>query len=341
MATEPTSDEAGLAALLRAAEGRNPAAMTALAKRTLIGRGAPLAQRESVKLLATAAELGDADAAEVMATLTGAGAWTPQSWPGALDLLVQAAEGGSSRARRQLTILAGDRDLAEAIGAGGQVGDGWRRLRASVDIDAWLATPERQVLCEAPRIRAVAGFTSAGACDWLMEQSRGKLQPSMMFDGQKSTFLATRTCSDFVFDIIVAGVVLVLVRARIEAVTRLSTVAMEPPQIFHYAEGQEIKPHYDYLYDGESGYGRDGSYQGDRIATFLLYLNDDYEGGELDFPRVGVRHRGRKGDGVYFAHVDGDGKPDKLSLHAALPIIKGEKYILSQWIHDRPFVVNL
>jgi hypothetical protein len=329
----PTLDaeDARLAELLKDADRRDPAAMTALARRVLIGRNAPAAPHEAVGLLIRAAELGHADASEILATLTGAGAWMPQDWNGALDRLVEAAELGSERARAQLRILAVE-------GAAAQ--DDWRGLRSSIDLGVWLETPERQTLCEAPRVRAAPGFAGPAVCEWLMDKARGHLQPSMMFDGQKSTFLATRTCSDFVFDIMVAGLVLVLVRTKIAAVTRLPTVAMEPPQIFHYALGQEIKPHYDYLYDGKTGYGRDGGYQGDRIATFLLYLNDDYDGGELDFPRVGLRHRGRQGDGVYFAHVDGAGQPEKLSLHAALPITRGEKFILSQWIHDRPFTAN-
>ena len=69
-----------------------------------------------------------------------------------------------------------------------------------------------------------------------------------------------------------------------------------------------------------------------------MWLNNDYEGGELEFLRVEYRHRGKMGDGIFFASQF-EGKPDKMSAHAALPVTKGEKYILSQWIHDRPFTV--
>jgi predicted 2-oxoglutarate/Fe(II)-dependent dioxygenase YbiX len=67
-----------------------------------------------------------------------------------------------------------------------------------------------------------------------------------------------------------------------------------------------------------------------------MYLNDDYEGGELDFVKVGYSHKGKTGDGIFFASMR-EGKPDRKSLHAAKPITRGEKYILSQWIHDRAF----
>jgi len=111
---------------------------------------------------------------------------------------------------------------------------------------------------------------------------------------------------------------------------------MEPPQIFHYATGQGIDAHYDSLYDGEHGYGRDGTYEGDRLATLLMYLNDDYEGGVLEFVKVGYKYRGKTGDAIFFASLRG-GRFDEQALHGASTVTRGEKFILSQWIHDRPF----
>jgi hypothetical protein len=77
----------------------------------------------------------------------------------------------------------------------------------------------------------------------------------------------------------------------------------------------------------------------DRSFAVSLNLNDDFEGGELEFPLVGQRFKGETGDALYFAHVNQSGGPERLSLHAGLPIVRGEKYVLSQWIHDRPLVM--
>ncbi len=311
------------------AERGSAAAARALGVRLLVGRDAPFDPKKGLTLLVAAADQGEAEALAQLATLNAAGAWVPPNWGAALAFLQRAAERGSARAQGQLRILA--RDLASSD---------WAALRAGVDLDAWRRPPERRALCEAPRIRAVEAFVPHEVCDWLMARAAGRYRPSMMFDGQKSTFLATRTCSDFKFDIVEADCVLQVVRERIAAITGMPTATFEPPQIFHYALGQEIKPHYDALRLGDQGYGQGGTYKGDRIATFLLYLNDDYDGGELEFPKVGVKHRGKAGGGVYFAHVDGDGIPDRKSLHAALPITRNEKFILSQWIHDRPFAAS-
>lgn len=326
--------------LLRsAAKAGNAAAASALGLRLLVGKAAPFDPKTAISLLTAAADRGEPEALAQLATLKGAGAWTPQNWGEALDLLARAAENGSERARGQLLILSGDRTLVEQARSGR--GGSWRALRAAVDLNAWLVLPERRVLCNAPRIRVVENFVPAEVCAWLIARGQGKYQRSLMFDGQKSSALDSRTCSDFKFDIVEADLVLQIVRERVSAITGVLSPAFEPPQIFHYALGEEIKAHYDGLRLGDQGYGQGGAYKGDRISTFLLYLNDDYDGGELVFPKVGVQFKGRTGDGIYFAHVDEGGTPDTLSLHAALPVTRNEKFILSQWIHDRPFTAAL
>lgn len=326
----------GIEELRHVAEPRDIQSMTALGTALLVGRDAPFEPDKGATLIASAVERGDAQAMSVMATLKGAGAWTSQSWPEALALLQRAAEGGAADARAQLIMLAGDQVLADHARCHKDVPELWRRLRESVDLERWIVpTPPTQV-CDWPKIWTVRNFATPELCAWLVSRGKDKLRPSQMFTGQKSIFLATRTCSDFAFTLVEGGVVLLLLRIRISVATTLKTEQMEPPQIFHYALGEEIKPHYDSLYDGEHPYGRDGTYQGDRLATFLMYLNDDYEGGELDFVKVGFTYKGETGDGIFFASMR-EGKPDPKSLHGAHPVTKGEKYILSQWIHDRPF----
>ena len=309
---------------------------TARAARLLVGHGVDQSPEEGMSLLLRAVECGEADAMCLMAALKGAGAWTQQSWPDALDLLQASAEHGWRDARVQLALLTNDTALAAKIHEGADEPDLWRRAKESIDLQGWVVPPEPRQVYESPRIWTVEKFASSELCDWIVSRARGKLKQAMLFDGKEARLNANRTNSDFVFNIVESGVVMLLVRFRVSAVTQLPIPNMEPPQIFHYALGQEIGAHYDFLFDGTHGYGRTGSYQGDRLATFLLYLNDDYQGGELEFPKVKFRHRGRKGDGVFFASQV-SGKPDRMSLHAALPVTSGEKWILSQWIHNQTF----
>ncbi|HEU0134522.1 MAG TPA: 2OG-Fe(II) oxygenase, partial [Allosphingosinicella sp.] len=74
-----------------------------------------------------------------------------------------------------------------------------------------------------------------------------------------------------------------------------------------------------------------------RILTALLYLSEDYEGGETSFPRTGLSYRGAAGDALIFSNVGADGRADPLALHAGLPVTRGTKYLASRWIRAARF----
>ena len=76
--------------------------------------------------------------------------------------------------------------------------------------------------------------------------------------------------------------------------------------------------------------------RGQRTETFLIYLNDDYSGGETHFPELGLSHVGARGDALVFSNVDAAGKPDDATRHAGLPPTSGEKWLFSQWIREFP-----
>lgn len=63
---------------------------------------------------------------------------------------------------------------------------------------------------------------------------------------------------------------------------------------------------------------------GQRQLSALLYLNDDYEGGELDFPRQGLRYNPKAGAMILF--------PSNFCFpHASLPVQRGTKYVVATW----------
>lgn len=110
----------------------------------------------------------------------------------------------------------------------------------------------------------------------------------------------------------------------------------EDLQVVHYERGQEYTPHHDW----------DGTSKVTRYVTMLLYLNDqesDGAGGETRFPkaragdgREGIQVRPKVGRAVIFYDQLADGNCDDFSLHAALPVRKGEKWLANFWIHNGP-----
>lgn len=316
--------------LRRRADAGDARAMADLGARLLDGRHGPPSPQEGFARIAAACERGDPEAAAMTATLEGAGAGRPQNWQRALDFLQLAAERGSERAQAQLKLLS-----RSAFGSGDP--GVWKRLRDGIDIQALVTSPAKRSLSESPRIRAIETFASDAECEWLMSQAGRRLAPAMVFDsatgaGRRET---ARSNSATELGLLDMDMVALVIRARISHAAGLPTPAFEPTQVLHYSVGQTFERHFDFLDVGEAGYARDVAWRGQRIATFLLYLNDGYQGGETDFPAAALRHRGRRGDGLLFANVDRSGAPDRLTLHAGLPPTAGEKWVLSQWIRDR------
>ncbi|HYD38901.1 MAG TPA: 2OG-Fe(II) oxygenase [Allosphingosinicella sp.] len=309
------------------AEGGDSEAMLALGARLLAAGGDPA---EANAWVEAASAAGSADAAALMATLEAMGAARPQNWKRALDCLELAARRGSDRARGQLSLLARTPPAAEGEAD-------WGELRQRIDVAALTAAPPRRPVSEQPRIRVLEGFATAAECDWVTSIARGRLNPAWVWDPVTGANRPDPSRTNRGLDLgpFQMDVAVQVLRARISAASNLPLPVFEPAQVMHYSVGQQFLPHHDFLNPAQPGDRAQIARMGQRIATFLLYLNDDYEGGETEFLKTGFTYRGRKGDALLFANVDGAGAPDPLTKHAGRPPTKGEKWILSQWIRDR------
>jgi prolyl 4-hydroxylase len=188
-----------------------------------------------------------------------------------------------------------------------------------------------------PRIATVEKFVSPEICDWLIAHAKPKLERAVVFDAEKGTRIDPgRSNSAHHFPMMEKDLVFLLVQSRIAAVTERTMNDMEVPAILHYALGEEFLPHVDFVSTEMPAYAQQVAAMGQRVVTFLLYLNDDYEGGETEFPRTNIRFKGAKGDALLFVNVDASGAPDYSTLHAGLSPTSGEKWLLSQWIRSHP-----
>ena len=266
--------------------------------------------------LAAATDAGDCDAAHRLAVLTAMGLGVRQDWGAALDRLRQSAELGSLAARRQLQLLEGP---------------------GGVDIRAWLAPSAPRTLLEGPAVFSIEGFLPDAVCDWLRDKAAAAMEPALVYDpltgeGRRES---VRTNAAARFELDRMDVVLAVVRERIARAAGLPVPGLEWTQVLHYAVGQTFDWHVDWLDPATPGYAADLAARGQRIATCLVFLNDDFEGGETAFEAGGLRHRGRKGDAVMWANTLPDGSVDRRTRHAGLPPTTGEKWVLSQWLRGR------
>jgi prolyl 4-hydroxylase len=281
-----------------------------------------------------------AEIAHYLAVKAAEGVSVPQNWARALDLLQRSAQLGSRLAQAELAALSGQWTLAQDILAGEAVPEsGWSGLRSSIDLAKWLEPPPRQIVSEGPRIAVVEDIAASEMCDWLIARARPRLKPAKIRDratGESGTS-SVRTGSSCHFRRPDSDLIFAILRARIAKITEMQVDAMEIPYVSHYSVGQEFLPHFDITINPESpDYEEKLAKDGQRVLTLLLYLNDNYEGGETEFPVLGERWKGRKGEALFFWNVAPDGALDERTLHAGLPVTRGEKWILTQWIMGRP-----
>ncbi|KAG5554888.1 hypothetical protein RHGRI_012450 [Rhododendron griersonianum] len=125
----------------------------------------------------------------------------------------------------------------------------------------------------------------------------------------------------------------------------------EDMQVLRYEQGQRYDPYYDYFVD-EVNIAEGGH----RIATVLLYLSDVTKGGETVFPaaeesphhssstsdddlsgcaKKGISVKPRKGDALLFFSLYPNAIPDPSSVLGGCPVIEGEKWLATKWIHDK------
>ena len=317
--------------LARAAQTGDAEALTRLGLRLLTGRDAPFLPAEGARMLANAVDRGSAEAMESLAVLIGAGFYARQSWDAALDLLAQAAEAGSHSARGQLALLTGK----------SADGGAWRDLRRTVDVARWTGPAETRSLSESPRVLAVSAVIPPEVCDWIIGQSAGRLERAELYDpktGKPMQGTETRLNRIANFDLAGTNLANLFVQARMAATIGAPMQMLEAFAVLHYVPGEEYGDHYDFLDPAIPAYAAELAQRGQRVATCLIYLNDDYEGGETEFPKLGLRFRGRKGDALIFFSTDASGGPDLRTVHRGCTPTSGEKWLLSQFFRNRPVV---
>ena len=305
-----------------------------LGKRLLTGDRAPWLPTDGARLIVDAAAAGGAEAAARSAVLAAMGAYVAQSWSDALEMLVLAAERGWPAARGALETLAGD---AAAGRSAAESRDRWRRLAQAIDLRSWLRSPRATTLSEQPVVRSIPALASDAVCAWLIERASGRLERARVYDafvGSEATSeQRTNTAASFTLGEV--DFVQALLQARMAAACGIAPEQMEAPAILHYEPGEQITDHFDFVDPRTPHHAEQIAKYGQRVITFLVYLNDDYAGGETAFPRIGLEHKGRSGEGLFFVNVLPTREPDLRTAHAGRPPARGEKWVVSQFIRDR------
>ena len=284
--------------------GSDPEALFLLANWRLAGQVVRRDLAAARNLFRGAAEAGHEEAASIYTAFVGNGTGGAADWPAALRLLEQSPDASAERA------LIAKMQLSPA-------GDP-------------LELPQEERLSDRPHVSSFPALFTSAECDFLIAQAKPWLQPSVVIDPQSGRQLRNpvRTSDGMSFTLVLESPAIHALNRRLAAATGTDVRQGESLQVLRYRSGQEYKPHFDAV-AGEPN---------QRILTILVYLTEDYEGGETVFLRTGLKFKGKRGDALVFRNALPDGRADEMAQHAGLPVTKGEKLIASRWIRARPFV---
>lgn len=340
----------------RAAAAGNTAAQVQLGRQSLLGLGMTASVSDAVAQFRAAAEAGDADAQFELACLSYRGQGVNRDLDLAARQLQRAATAGHPGALGSYALLAlelGQSALFE-LAAGAAVAARNERLDTALGgrIAARALEPgetlpqldfppppklDGQVL--AAGVRVFPKLIRADECRYLIETARPYLMPSHTVHPQTGQAVRNelRTSHGWSFHPTQEDIAIMRVKERLAAQAGLPYDHAEPFAMLRYQNGQEYREHFDFIDPSSGEAGREIGTRGQRIMTVFSYLTTVREGGETEFPRLGVSVKPEQGKAVLFSNVGANGAVEPNSLHASRPVVDGEKWLATLWFRDRRF----
>ncbi|MBV8907879.1 MAG: 2OG-Fe(II) oxygenase [Sphingomonas sp.] len=299
--------EEGLQRLREVASTGNPQALFILGDLTWSGNMAPQDPARGRLLFEYAAAAGHTQANILVTNLLANGVAGRRDWPLAMERL--AVEGRKLPDRQRALELVLGMNL-NAVGDPKSV-------------------PKPQDLSEQPYARMFEQIFTESECDYLMSVAEDRFEPSMVYNRSGELVRDTiRTSDGAAFHWLIEDPAVHAINRRVAVASGTAYDQGEPLQALRYSPGQEYRPHFDFV-DGATN---------QRLWTALMYLNDEYEGGQTAFVRTSLKVRGKPGDMLLFRNALNDGALDELGKHAGMPVTAGTKYLSTRWIRERRWI---
>lgn len=211
-------------------------------------------------------------------------------------------------------------------------------LPGRLDFEETLQAVPRRLQSSQPCVVQVDDVLSTEECRLLIASAQPHLRRSQTVDpatGQ-ATEKELRTSSDCSFDPVMEDFSLRWVQLQLAHAAEIELEHAEQLIVLRYQPGQEYRPHRDYLPPG--AIEADRPQAGNRRRSICTYLNHVEAGGETEFPLANnLRIAPAPGRAVVFDNLKPDGSPDVDSLHAGLPVLRGEKWLATLWLRERPY----
>jgi prolyl 4-hydroxylase len=177
-------------------------------------------------------------------------------------------------------------------------------------------------------VKEIKGFLSKKECQALVEMiEANNVRSSVVVGGtDRSGVSETRTSSTS--NLSPNDETVKFIHQKIADNLGLDIKKGEDLQGQKYQVGQYFKEHNDYFIG--DAYDKHCLSSGNRTFTFMIYLNDDFDGGGTSFPKLGKIIKPELGKAVVWQNTI-NGEPQPETMHEGTTITKGIKYIITSW----------
>jgi len=174
-------------------------------------------------------------------------------------------------------------------------------------------------------------FLDPGECDELVSLIDAKRRPSTLANHNgEPDFRTSETC-----DLDPAEAAVKELDRKLATLSGIPGAHAEPLQGQRYEVGQEFKAHTDYFEPTAPDYMDHCATSGQRTWTFMIYLNDVEAGGATRFKSIGKIVQPERGKLLAWNNRNLDGSLNAATLHHAMKVRKGTKYVITRWYRER------
>ncbi|WP_324694881.1 2OG-Fe(II) oxygenase [Novosphingobium aerophilum] len=122
---------------------------------------------------------------------------------------------------------------------------------------------------------------------------------------------------------------------KLSELTGIDSACGESAQGQRYNRGEFYHEHWDWFDTSAPYWPREKRNGGQRSWTAMIYLNTVDEGGMTDFVHLGLKVQPIAGTLLIWNNALPDGTPNPLTMHAARPVVRGVKYVVTKWFRAR------
>jgi prolyl 4-hydroxylase len=201
-------------------------------------------------------------------------------------------------------------------------------------IDAMLATSGVQRV-PSPKLTLFIKktFLTPGECAEVMRLIDANRRPSTLanYNGD-AAFRTSETC-----DLDGNEPIVKAIEDKIAAFSKLDPAYGEPIQGQRYEVGQEFKAHTDYFEPQGEDFEKYTAVAGQRTWTVMIYLNEPGAGGATRFKAIDKLVQPETGKLLAWNNRRPDGRPNPSTIHHAMKVRAGLKYVITKWFRERPW----